>query len=123
MSYVIGYVVYGIPINKKQKKLIDAWESDSDCELWTDDNDHENGHEAHSGFTFPYSGNGEGGMNGFCGIIVDSFDETKPVNLDKLSKATPEQIANAERRIESLHSELKNAITTTPGHFIIWGTS
>lgn len=131
MTYAIGYVIYGTPLNQDHSDLISGWESGEEYDpktgenrkltteeedLWFEDND------GPCGFTSIYSGNSDK-LTGYCGVYLDEIDEANDVTLDSMNwKATPEQKKQALEKIANLHPKLRD-VSDVAGHYIVWGTS
>jgi hypothetical protein len=130
MSYAIGHVIYGFPLNDRHRDILDAWDEEkildpetgetrpmTDEELMELDCQDEDG-----GFETFYSGNGPSRV-GFCGVELDTIDECGDVHLDAMKwQATPEQKKKALEKINELDKSLRDAAQVV-GHYIVWGSS
>lgn len=126
MSYAILHVVYGFPINDKQRKIIKKM---SECELAGLSNDEidelENGKGVGAifGFTSLYCAGGDDDI-GFCGVELDRCTEGEDLRVSQLSKYKPTQAQRIEvdGKISALRPELQE-VADPIDIWIVWGSS
>jgi hypothetical protein len=115
MSYAIVKVVYGVPLTEDCIDLINKWESDPNCDKWTEDDD------GPCGFTSLYAAGGTG--NGFCGVELDELDSYGNQLVSKVRMVpTKEEKKKAEKKIAELDPQLRE-LTGEVGVYFIWSDS
>lgn len=125
MSYAIANIVYGFPINDKQRTIIQQL---SEAELGglsedeIDELEDGSGRLAYFGFTGLYSSGGDWDI-GYCGVKLCSYDEGMKFKVSELSRihATPEQKKEAARRIAALRPDLRS-LADPVDVWVVWSS-
>lgn len=117
MSYVTGYVVYGVLMNQE------CWEKFGKAEACEDTWKELQSYGEYGGFEIFYNEGCE--SQGFCGVILGSFNECRPVALSSVNwQATFEQEQEAEKKIAKLYPPFRAAIEMKGAdHYILWQSS
>lgn len=102
-------VIYGVPLNQKVYDAIENMNSEpEDFDMET-----------------LYSGGGDI-TPGFCGVVLDSFDEATDMALlvnNINMKPTQKQIADANNLLNALPHPLRSLLPANPGVYYIFYTS
>ena len=102
MTYCIMTIIYGVPLTSETNKLIRKWEHENDNRWFEDEN-------GMCGFNFLYNGGDSESIPGFCGVILDEFDEARDFIKFSDLKFFPsdEDKKIVFEKISNLHHELR----------------
>ena len=111
MSYAIVQVIYGVPVTQEVSDKIKEWEDEGD-DRWSDN----------CGFKMLYSASGSDHI-GYCGVNLCRLNSYGNQSISELVLTpTPEQIAEAIKKIEQLEPELRK-LAGKPDVYLIWSDS
>lgn len=145
MPYAIGTVIYGLPMNERQTRLLELWREGIDLvddakyniAKWNPEKSWpevtlrlppkksiEVIDEEYIGFERCYTGDDR--IDGYCGVVLDEFDECDSVLLDKTRlarwKPTPEQKRLAREMVKKIHPKFRK-LADPIGVYIVWSSS
>lgn len=108
MSYAIGYIIYGVPLNESISDYLYEQEKLEDFDI-----------EEH--FDTRYSGSGD--TPGWCGVQLDRIDECGnfPISSVRM-KPTEQEMQQAQEKIDKLPPEIKSLLDPVDV-YIVWGSS